>query len=101
MQRDAAKAAGRDNLARIFEDIVGYHTSPEDAAGIASRAGVKGLVFTHIVPPLPVRALERPWLGRAREIYKGPVRVGRDGDFATLPATGGPARWSNRLDDIF
>jgi ribonuclease Z len=79
MQRDAAMAAGRRNLAKIFEDIV-------------------GLVFTHIVPPLPVRALERPWLGRSREVYSGPLRVGRDGDFATLPAAGGPVRWTNRLD---
>jgi ribonuclease Z len=98
MQRDAAMAAGRRNLAKIFEDIVGYHTTPEAAAGIAARAGAKSLVFTHIVPPLPVRALERPWLGRSREVYSGPLRVGRDGDFATLPAAGGPVRWTNRLD---
>ena len=29
----------------------GYHTTPAQAAAIASEAGVKALALTHIVPP--------------------------------------------------
>jgi ribonuclease Z len=44
------------------------------------------LVFNHIVPPLPSDLLEPAFLGDARERYKGPLHVGRDGDFFSLPA---------------
>jgi ribonuclease Z len=97
IQRREALAAHRDNLAHIMHDILSYHSAPEAVAGIAQRDQVKFLLFYHIIPPLPVEALEGPWLGRSREIYKGPVRVGHDGDFVTLPADGGPPRRTNRL----
>ena len=37
----AAEKAGKTNIARIFADIPGYHTTPEQAAGIARDAGVR------------------------------------------------------------
>jgi ribonuclease Z len=86
IQHQAAVAGGKDNLARITHDILSYHTTPEAAAGIAQRAQVRYLLFTHIIPPLPVRALEGPWLGRSRDIFHGTIRVGHDGDFLSLPA---------------
>ena len=86
IQHNEAVKAGRTNLAAITHDILSYHTSPEAAAGIAQRAGVRYLLFTHIIPPLPVRALEGPWLGKTRDIFHGIVRVGHDGDFLSLPA---------------
>jgi ribonuclease Z len=86
IQHRAALAGGKANLAAITHDILSYHTTPEQAAGIAQRAGVRYLLFTHIIPPLPVRALEGPWLGKARDIFHGTVRVGHDGDFLSLPA---------------
>ncbi|MFV4649318.1 hypothetical protein ACNJUT_22245, partial [Mycobacterium tuberculosis] len=64
IQREAAIKDGRPNLAAILHDILSYHTTPEAAAGIAERAQVKYLLFTHIIPPLPMRALEGPFLGR-------------------------------------
>jgi ribonuclease Z len=86
IQHQAAVAGGKTNLAAITHDILSYHTAPEAAAAIAERAGVRYLLFTHIIPPLPVRALEGPWLGRSRDIFHGTVRVGHDGDFLSLPA---------------
>lgn len=86
LQKAAAERAGRANLAKIFSDIQGYHADPEAVAGLAARAKVRYLLLTHIVPPLPVRALEGPFLGDSRKIFKGPVRVGRDGDMISLPA---------------
>jgi ribonuclease Z len=85
MQRQAALAAGRSNLASIFHDILSYHTTPEQAAAIAERAGVRYLLFEHIIPPIPFEALEGPWLGRSRQIFHGVIRVGHDGDFVSLP----------------
>jgi len=86
LQRKAAVGAGRGNYAAIMHDILSYHTTPEQAAGIAERAGVRELLLYHIIPPLPTRALEGPFLGKARDIYKGPLQVGRDGDFISMPA---------------
>ena len=97
LQRQAALAHGRANLAAIFHDIISYHTTPEQAAGEAQRAGVRYLLFTHIIPPLPMEAVEGPWLGRARSIFHGSLRVGHDGDFLTLPAGTSEIRRTNRL----
>ena len=97
-QRAAALAAGRENYARIFHDILSYHTPPEVAAREAKDAGVKALMFYHVIPPLPVKALEGPFLGRSRAIFDGPLKVGHDGDFASLPAGGSDILWSNRLN---
>ncbi len=97
VQHNAAVAAGRANLAAITHDILSYHTTPEQAAAIAERAGVRYLLFEHIIPPLPFEALEGPWLGRTREIFHGAVRVGHDGDFVTLPVGTRDFRRTNRL----
>ena len=86
LQHDAALRAGRPNLAHIFRDIVTYHTTPEQAADIASRAQVRRLVLVHIIPPVSAGPLEGVFLGRARNIYRGPLQIGRDGDVIFLPA---------------
>jgi ribonuclease Z len=83
---DGAHAAGRPNLEKIFKDILDYHTTPEQAADIAQRAGVGYLLLHHIVPALPFAALEGPFLGSARTRYTGPLKLGRDGDFISMPA---------------
>jgi ribonuclease Z len=97
VQHEAAIKGGKDNLAHITHDILSYHTTPEQAAGIAERAHVRYLLFTHIIPPLPLRALEGPWLGHARDIFHGTVRVGHDGDFLSLPAGSTEIRRTDRL----
>ena len=97
MQRQAALRHGRTNLAAIFHDILSYHATPEQAAGEAERAHVRYLLFTHIIPPLPMTALEGPWLGAARNIFHGTLRVGHDGDFLSLPAGSTEIRRTNRL----
>lgn len=82
---DAANAGGRTNIAKLMHDIPDYHTSPEAAAEIAARAKVKMLVLNHIVPALPLSALEGPFLGKAREIFQGPLHLAHDGDFVSMP----------------
>lgn len=98
VQREVAMEGGRSNYAHIFHDILSYHTAPEVAAREAKEAGAREVLFYHIIPPLPTRALEGPFLGRSRAIFGGPIKVGHDGDFASLPAGSKEIRWSNRLN---
>jgi ribonuclease Z len=78
--------AGRKPLSKIMHDVLDYHTTPEEAAEIAQGAGVKALVLNHIVPPLPSSGLDPVFLERAGQIYGGPLRIGADGDWFSLPA---------------
>jgi ribonuclease Z len=87
--QDGAIRAGRPKRAKIMADIPNYHTSPIEAARIAQSSGAKALLLTHIVPPLPLRALEGPFLGKARDAYDGPLWIARDGDLLSMPAGGG------------
>ncbi len=81
-----AAAAGRRTVSRIMADIPGYHTSPEDAARLAQRAGARQLVLYHIIPPLPSRLLHPAFLGDARQQFDGELVVGFDGLLISLPA---------------
>jgi ribonuclease Z len=94
IMEQTARAQHRDNLAKIFHDIVNYHTSPERAADIAQAAHVHALAFTHIIPQMPLGALEGPFLGNAAQRFHGPIYVSHDGDIITLPASGGMTRRS-------
>jgi ribonuclease Z len=85
LERSAAQA-GRTNVAKIFADIPSYHTTPEQAAEIARDADVGYLLLNHIVPALPVPGQEAAFLGDSSRVFAGPLRVGRDGDFVSLPA---------------
>lgn len=82
----AAAKAGHPNLQKIFIDITDYHATPEQAAQTAQAAGVRYLVLNHIVPALPLPGMERAFLGNAPDAYAGPIKVGSDGDFFSLPA---------------
>jgi ribonuclease Z len=94
IMEQTARAQHRDNLAKIFHDIVNYHTNPEDAATIAQAGHVHALAFTHIIPQMPIDALEGPFLGNAAQHFHGPIYVSHDGDIITLPAAGGMTRRS-------
>jgi ribonuclease Z len=83
---EAAVKHGQRNIAKITEDIPSYHTTPEDAAKIARQAGARHLVFTHIVPPLPIAYLNAAFLGDAGKFYDGPITVGTDGLLFVMPA---------------
>lgn len=84
--REASLKAGNTKRAQIMQDIQNYHTTPGQAATIARDDKVGALLLNHIVPPLPLRALEGPFLGDARKVYTGPLWIARDGDLISLPA---------------
>ena len=84
--RRAATEAGRPNVAKIASDIPSYHTSPVEAAEVATEAGVRHLLLYHVLPPLPVAGLEAAFVDGVDAAYSGPVTVGRDGTIVTMPA---------------
>lgn len=77
---------GQANTAKITRDILDYHASPEDAAKSARAAGVRQLVLTHLVPPLPSRFFDPAFLDDARRHFAGKIVVGEDGAFFSMPA---------------
>jgi ribonuclease Z len=94
---DAARASGLPARAKIFADIPDYHASPSEAADAARRAGVLALALTHIVPPLPLKALEGPFLGDASERFTGPLWIAQDGDLYSLPTGANGVERSNMI----
>ncbi len=79
-------AVGRAKTAQITRDILNYHTTPEQAADIAQKAGVKMLILSHIVPGTPSHIFDAVFLGDAKSHFDGPIHVGADGDYISLPA---------------
>lgn len=60
-----------------FQDVLGYHSTVEQAAETATRADVKTLVLTHYVPPMQP-GQEDEWRQRAAEHFAGPIVLGDD-----------------------
>lgn len=60
-----------------FLDILDYHSTVQQAAQTAERAGVKTLLLTHFVPPLQP-GQEDEWRAMARDHYAGEIVVGPD-----------------------
>ncbi len=72
----------RDDLVRMvpnarLQDILDYHSSVEQAAQTATRAGVKTLVLTHYVPPMQ-RGQEDAWKAIAAAHFDGDIVLGDD-----------------------
>lgn len=86
LMTEALERRSRPALAKITRDILTYHTSPEDAAAEAQAAGVKHLVFSHNIPPMPSRIMYPAFLGVARQRFAGTITVGEDGMVFSLPA---------------
>ena len=85
VMHDATARTGRASAAKITADIPSYHTTPENAARVAQQAGVRYLMFYHVIPPLPLTYLNAAFLGDAPKIYKGPITVGQDGMLLSMP----------------
>jgi len=82
---EALAAHGNARGAKIMRDIPGYHTPPVEAARIANEAGVRRLVFTHMLPILPNRAAERLFLRGVGAVRSRGVELGHDGLLLRLP----------------
>jgi ribonuclease Z len=60
-----------------LQDILDYHSSVEDAARTAAKAGVRTLVLTHQVPP-PAPGTDGDWIAQASAHFDGEVVFGND-----------------------
>ncbi|AJA08842.1 metallo-beta-lactamase family protein [Sphingopyxis fribergensis] len=81
----ALDKAGRKQTAQIMRDILDYHASPAQAADSAKVAGVKMLVLSHVVPSMPSPYLNAAFLDGAGPHFDGPIIVGEDGQYFSLP----------------
>jgi ribonuclease Z len=72
---------------RRIQDILDYHSTVEQAAATATRAGARTLVLTHYVPPLAPGA-EDEWRALAAAHFAGPIVLGDD---LTTVTAGEPA----------
>ena len=60
-----------------LRDILDYHSSVEEAAATAARAGVGTLILTHYVPPL-APGQEDDWRALAATAFDGTIELGDD-----------------------
>lgn len=60
-----------------IKDTLDYHSSPEQAAQTAQRAGVQTLVLTHYVPPFPPGG-GADWRELAAAHFTGTIEIGDD-----------------------
>ncbi|MEN8720767.1 MAG: MBL fold metallo-hydrolase [Oceanococcaceae bacterium] len=97
VMRAAAVGAGNAQLVQIFDDIPDYHTTPVQAAQSASTAGVRHLLYHHIVPALPARPLERIFMRDADRHFAGPITLGEDGTAIDMPRGSTDIRVFNAL----
>lgn len=77
---------GEVRMKAIMQDVLSYHTTPEEAAAAASEAGVRELVLYHITPPVPVALLNSMFLGDAGKRFNGKITIAKDRMLVSLPA---------------
>ena len=66
------------NASTLKKHIIDSHTSVEDCGRVASAAGVKTLVLSHIVPKGDPSITDQMWIEAARTHFKGQIIVARD-----------------------
>ncbi|HTQ99481.1 MAG TPA: MBL fold metallo-hydrolase, partial [Candidatus Acidoferrum sp.] len=67
-----------DNPQGVWAHIIGAHTSTVDAGRMAAAAGVKTLVFTHVIPGALAELKDDAYIKGAAEHFKGKIIVGKD-----------------------
>ena len=71
----------KDLIAQVpqqrLKDILDYHSSVEEAAATATRAGVGTLILTHYVPPL-APGQEDDWRALAASVFPRQIELGDD-----------------------
>ena len=83
---EAADAVDAPGPAKIMRDVPSYHSTPVEAAESAAEAQVGHLVLYHIIPPLPIAAMEHVFLKGVADVYAGPVTLATDGTLISLPS---------------
>lgn len=66
------------NASTLKQHIIDSHTAAEDCGKVATAAGVKTLVLSHLVPPDDPEVTEQMWIDAAGAHFSGEIVVGRD-----------------------
>jgi ribonuclease BN (tRNA processing enzyme) len=66
------------NSDRIRAHLLRSHTTLEQVGQVATHAGVKTLVLSHLAPADDAAVPDEVWLAGAKEHFDGEVIVGRD-----------------------
>jgi ribonuclease BN (tRNA processing enzyme) len=69
---------GLPNAPALHAHLLASHTTTEQVGTVAARAEVGILVLNHFVPGDDLTITEEMWLASPREVFEGPVIVGRD-----------------------
>lgn len=88
----------RPRVAKITEDILDYHTSPVEAAEVAEAAKVPFLLFSHIVPQLPIANLQKRFVEGVEEAYSGEFSIAQDGSFVSVNVKDGRITQGQLID---
>ena len=81
---DMSNRLGMPLRAKIFKDILSYHTTPEEAAKLANLAKVDHLVFYHLVPAPINKIASRIFLRGVNDIRQE-WTISKDGTMVSLP----------------
>ncbi len=94
----AATSAGRTGTAAIMHDIEDYHITPEEAARTANDAGVRMLVYYHLLPAADGLLLRRLFSHGVNAVRPSGWTIADDGSMYTLPI-GSTGIREGRVDD--
>jgi len=70
-----------------MQDTLDYHSSPEQAAQTAAKAGIDTLIYTHYVPPMPMGGTEDEWRALGAAHFDGTIELGDDLHTVTVEST--------------
>ena len=89
--------ASNPSTAKIAHDIPDYHSSPEDAAKMASGADAGMLALYHIIPPTASSLMFPSFLGDAGKYFHRQITIGADGMMFNLKPDSNTVRQSRRF----
>ncbi|HLB23055.1 MAG TPA: MBL fold metallo-hydrolase [Dehalococcoidia bacterium] len=73
------QAAGNQGTAAVMADVPDYHMTTIEAAEMARDAGVKKLVLSHLIPPVPNEGpLADAFSAGMANVFAGEIVVGKD-----------------------
>jgi len=70
-----------------MQDTLDYHSSPEEAAQTAAKAGLDTLIYTHYVPAMPMGGTEDDWRALGAAHFGGTIELGDDLHTVTINPT--------------
>ena len=77
IRHSSVRSAGAMSPAQVAR-LATFHTTLDEVGEVATAAGVKTLVLSHLGPPDPELVTDAMWRAGAQATFAGEVVVGRD-----------------------